>query len=156
MQEYELAIVLHPDLEIDQAKPLGKIEKLIQSAEGKIVARDDWGKRKLAYPINKQQFGLYFFYQLELPTAALGELEHNLAITNEVLRHMIVKLLPLPEPAPPKAETQKATSAAADEKKPMAKTDIEPLTEAPVSPRRTAEKLASKSTAKVTDNVKGE
>ena len=61
MPEYELAVLLHPDLEIDQAKPLSKIEQLISSGDGTIVARDDWGKRKLAYPIKKQQYAIYYF-----------------------------------------------------------------------------------------------
>ena len=91
MKEYELIVILHPDLEIDQDKPLSKIEKIITSQSGVIANRDDWGKRKLAYPIKKQLFGLYFVYELELTPESVAEIEHNLTITSEVLRHLLVK-----------------------------------------------------------------
>jgi len=112
MQEYELAILLHPDLEIDQAKALGKVEDLIKTAEGKVLARDDWGKRKLAYPIKKQQFALYYFYHVSLPPEGINELERGLLIMGELLRHMIVKYQAIPEADQPEAEDESEAKAA--------------------------------------------
>lgn len=96
MTQYELAVILHPDLEIDLQKPLKKIENQITELEGKVISRDDWGKRKLAYPIKKQSFGVYFIYLLELPPTALNRLEKTLNITDEVIRHLIVKYVEPP------------------------------------------------------------
>lgn len=88
--KYELAVVLHPDLEINLEKPLSKLNSTIEKF-GRIKSKEEWGKRKLAYPIKGQQFGLYYFYQLELPGASVGELERELIINEEILRHLIIK-----------------------------------------------------------------
>ena len=48
---YELTVLLHPDLEIDLEKPLKKVEKIITDNGGKITKKDEWGKKRLAYPI---------------------------------------------------------------------------------------------------------
>jgi small subunit ribosomal protein S6 len=88
---YELAVVLHPDLEIDIEKPLSRIEKVLQK-HGRFTSREEWGKRKLAYAINGQQFGLYYFYQLALAPSAIVEIERALTINEEVLRHLIIKV----------------------------------------------------------------
>lgn len=114
MNEYELAVILHPDLEIDLEAPLQRLEKLVASAGGNIIARDDWGKRKLAYPVKKQSFGLYFFYQLELSPESIADLERNLLISDELLRHLLVKALPPQEDAEdkpaPKAKSEEKTN----------------------------------------------
>jgi len=114
LKQYELGVILHPDLEIDQEKPLKKIEKFITEAEGKIIARDDWGKRKLAYKIKNQGFGLYFFYVLELPPQATSRLEKNLNITDEVIRHLLVTYV---EPPAEEAEEKPAKAKATDKAK---------------------------------------
>ena len=56
MELYELVVLLHPDLEIDIDKPLKKLEKIISDQDGKIAKMDNWGKRKLAYPIQKGDY----------------------------------------------------------------------------------------------------
>ncbi|MEX0934564.1 MAG: 30S ribosomal protein S6 [Candidatus Saccharimonadales bacterium] len=97
MQQYELAVLLHPDLEIDIQTPLERLEKDITGSGGKIIKRDDWGKRKLAYPINKHTFAIYFFYILETEPNKVDALEQSLRLNNEVIRHLIVKFDPSTE-----------------------------------------------------------
>lgn len=92
MRLYEVAVVLHPDLEIDLENTSAKIEKIIEGAKGKIVKRDNWGKRKLAYKINKQDWGIYIFYQVELEPQAVVKIENTLRITEEVMRYLVVSL----------------------------------------------------------------
>lgn len=92
MRLYEVAVVLHPDLEIDLDNTSTKIEKIIEGAKGKIVKRDNWGKRKLAYKINKQDWGIYIFYQVELDPQAVSKIENTLRITEEVMRYLVVSL----------------------------------------------------------------
>jgi small subunit ribosomal protein S6 len=92
VNQYEIAVLFHPGLEIDLDKGSGKVEKIIKDAEGKITKTDNWGKRKLAYPIAKQEFAVYVFYTAELPAPAVQQIERQLNITDEVIRFMITKL----------------------------------------------------------------
>lgn len=98
MREYELVVLLHPDLEIDADAPIAKVEKLITDAGGKITKRDNWGKKRLAYPVKKQQFGIYVYFELELEPTTVRELESQLLITEEVIRFLIVTKLVLQRP----------------------------------------------------------
>ncbi len=92
MRNYEIAVVLHPDLEIDIESATSKIEKIIELAKGKITKKDNWGKRKLAYKIKKQDWGIYVFYQVQLVPSAVAQIEGTLRITEEVMRYLIVSL----------------------------------------------------------------
>ncbi len=92
MRNYEIAIVLHPDLEIDIESATSKVEKIIDTAKGKITKKDNWGKRKLAYPIKKQDWGIYVFYQVQLDPQSVAQIESTLRITEEVMRYLIVSL----------------------------------------------------------------
>ncbi len=92
MRNYEIAVVLHPDLEIDIESATSKVEKIIELAKGKVTKKDNWGKRKLAYPIKKQDWGIYVFYQVQLDPAAVAQIENTLRITEEVIRYLVVSL----------------------------------------------------------------
>lgn len=97
---YELVVLLHPDLEIDVEAPITKLEGLITGVSGRVTKRDNWGKKRLAYRIKKQDFAIYVYFELELPGSEVRELERQLLITEEVLRHIIV----VHEVNPPRAE----------------------------------------------------
>lgn len=99
MRPYELTVLLHPDLEIDADAPIAKVEKLITDAGGKVTKRDNWGKKRLAYPVKKQQFGIYVYFELDLTPDAVRQLETQLLITEEVIRFLIVSKLVLQRPA---------------------------------------------------------
>ena len=94
MKEYELVVLYHPDLEADIAKATDKVAKIITSAKGKIVEQDDWGRKKLAYPIKGEKFALYGIYTLELPTTAPKKINDTLNITSEVLRFLLTSVDP--------------------------------------------------------------
>ena len=91
MAEYELTVLYHPDLEIDIDKALAKVEKILKDNGGKVVSLDNWGKRKLAYPIKKEDHAVYVYYDIELPGESVSKVESVLNITNEVLRYLLVK-----------------------------------------------------------------
>lgn len=93
MNSYELIVLLHPDLEIDVDTPVRKIEKLIDSAGGKVLKRDNWGKRRLAYKIKRQEFAVYIYFVVQLKPNRVRELEAALLITEEVMRHLVVRQL---------------------------------------------------------------
>jgi small subunit ribosomal protein S6 len=92
MTQYEIAVLYHPDLEVDLTKAEEKVKKIIADNGGKVTGTDNWGKRKLAYPINKQEHAVYVFYNVEMPGAGVQKVESTLNITDEVIRHQIVKL----------------------------------------------------------------
>ncbi len=91
MAQYEIAVLYHPDLEVDLTKAEEKVTKLFTANGGKVVATDNWGKRKLAYTINKQEHAVYVFYTVELPGEAVQKIESTLNITDEVIRYLITK-----------------------------------------------------------------
>lgn len=90
MKQYELVVLLHPDLEIDADAPVSNIEKLVSSAGGKVVKKDSWGKKRLAYPVKKQNFAVYVYFELNMDGAKVRQLESALLITEEVMRFLIV------------------------------------------------------------------
>ena len=89
MNQYEIAVLYHPDLEVDLSKAEEKVAKIITSNGGKVTATDNWGKRKLAYIIKKQEYGIYVFYPVEMPGEGIKKLESTLNITDEVIRYLI-------------------------------------------------------------------
>ena len=91
MKEYELTVLIHPDLETDLEAPLGKVRDIVKKAGGKIVKEDNWGKKKLAYSINKENFAVYVYMDVELPADAPLKISNTLNITDEVLRYLLVK-----------------------------------------------------------------
>ena len=91
MNQYEIAVLYHPDLEIDLDKATGRVEKLFTDNGGKIVKTDNWGKRKLAYQIKKSDYALYVFYTVELPAESVRKIESNLNISDEVIRFLITR-----------------------------------------------------------------
>ena len=70
MKEYELTVLIHPDLEADLETPLAKVREIITTAGGTITKEDNWGKKKLQYQINREDFAVYVYMDLELPADA--------------------------------------------------------------------------------------
>jgi len=91
MAQYEVAVLYHPDLEVDLSKAEEKVAKIFATGGGKVVATDNWGKKKLAYPIAKQEYAVYVFYTVEMPGEGVQKVEGTLNITDEVVRYLISK-----------------------------------------------------------------
>ncbi len=109
MNQYEIAVLYHPDLEIDLDKATKKVEKILTDNGGKVANVDNWGKRRLAYPIKKSEHALYVFYTVDLPAESVQKVEHTLNITDEVIRFLLTR----PDlKAIAKAETAKKEKAA--------------------------------------------
>lgn len=90
MKEYELTVLIHPDLEMNLQAATDKVKALVEDNGGKIVKETNEGKKKLAYSINKQDFAVYYYYEIELPAAAPGKISATLNITDEVMRYLLV------------------------------------------------------------------
>jgi small subunit ribosomal protein S6 len=91
MNQYEVAVLFDPGLEIDLEKATAKVEKILTDNGGKITNIDNWGKRKLAYPINKQDFAIYVFYTVDVPGEGVKKINDTLNITDEVIRFLITR-----------------------------------------------------------------
>lgn len=90
MKNYELTVLIHPDLEMNLEPATTKIKDLIEKNGGKIVKESNDGKKRLAYGIRGQDFAVYYFYEVELPAEAPKKIEGVLNITDEVLRYLLV------------------------------------------------------------------
>lgn len=91
MNQYEIAVLYHPDLEVDLSKAEERVKKIFTDNGGKLTHADNWGKRKLAYPIKKQEHAVYVFYTVELPAEGVRKVETTLNITDEVVRFLITR-----------------------------------------------------------------
>ncbi len=108
MTQYEIAVLYHPDLEVDLSVAEAKVKKIFTDNGAKLLNTDNWGKRKLAYNIKGNEYAIYVIYELELPPEGVQKIESTLNITGEVIRFLIVK----PDlKAIAKAEAQKTEKA---------------------------------------------
>ncbi len=89
VNQYEIAVLYHPDLEVDLTKAEDRVKKIFADNGGKVTATDNWGKRKLAYTIKGNEHAVYVFYTVELTGASVQKIEQTLNITDEVIRFLI-------------------------------------------------------------------
>ena len=92
MRRYELMLVLRPDVADDRAQAvIDRTTRQIVASGGSIVKVAPWGRRRLAYPIDRYREGSYHIVLFEAPGDALIEMERTLLITEEVLRHLVTR-----------------------------------------------------------------
>jgi small subunit ribosomal protein S6 len=93
MRRYELMLVIRPDVADEKSQALvDRTTRGIVTAGGQIVKVAPWGRRRLAYPIDRHREGSYQIILFEAPPEAIAELEHTLLITEEVLRHLVTRV----------------------------------------------------------------
>ncbi len=92
MNQYELALVINGKFaDEDRDVALEKVKALIERFDGNIAKVDDWGKRRLAYEIQKVREGFYYFITFESEAEAPAQIEKRIRIMEPVLRFLIVK-----------------------------------------------------------------
>lgn len=92
MSKYELALVVNAKIEDDErAAVVDKCKALIERFGGTITNVDDWGKKRLAYEIQKMREGFYYFIQFDAETSAPAEIESRVRIMDNVMRYLVVK-----------------------------------------------------------------
>ena len=90
MREYELVFIIHPDLdETSTNEVVERVKGWITEAGGTIDKVDPWGKRKLAYPIRKQNEGQYYLLNTHMAPTYIIELERNLRFVEPIMRFLI-------------------------------------------------------------------
>jgi small subunit ribosomal protein S6 len=111
MRRYELMLVLRPDAPDERTQAvIDRTTRQIVAAGGQIVKVAPWGRRRLAYPIERYREGSYQIIVFEAPAPAISELERSLLITEEVLRHLVTRI-----ERPVRAQRRDGTSAAEGE-----------------------------------------
>ena len=92
MHEYELVVVMSPEIaEEDVPAAIERVTTAVTSRGGEIGEVTPWGRRKLAYPIKRHLEGNYVVTQIRLDPARAHELEGGFAISEEVLRHLLIR-----------------------------------------------------------------
>ena len=119
MRKYETIFILQPDLGEDDVKTItDKVQEVVASYQGAFHRLDDWGARKLAYPIQKFPRGRYFYLRFDGGADLVAELERRLRLNEKVLRYLSVNITDEPEKKvverKPAAETTEAAEPAAD------------------------------------------
>ena len=94
MKDYELSVLFHPDLEMNQDPAIDKVKKLIKSSGGNIKNEENDGKKRLAYPINGHTFALYYYADVEPPSAAPDKISSSMNINDEIIRYLLVRTDP--------------------------------------------------------------
>ena len=91
MNNYETIIIINSNL--DEAAIKASIEKVTKliGEHGKVESTDEWGKRRLAYPIQKQNEGYYVLINFSSDPSFIDELERVYNITDEIIKHIVVK-----------------------------------------------------------------
>ena len=93
MYQYELGVIVSAKLEEDAQKAeLDRVQELVTRFGGTIDKVDNWGRRKLAYPIDKQADGIYSFITFSSEGGVPAEIENRLRILENVLRFLIIRI----------------------------------------------------------------
>lgn len=89
-RDYELGIVINPDVGEDQARAIvERVSQSILSNGGQVVRVNAWGRRRLMYPIQHHRDGLYYFFDLIMPPTAVLEVERALRVNEDIIRHLM-------------------------------------------------------------------
>ena len=92
MAKYELAVVVNAKIEDDaRAAVIEKVQNYVTRFGGQISDVEEWGKKRLAYEIQKMKEGYYYFIQFDASSEAPAEIEHRLRIQEAVLRFLCVR-----------------------------------------------------------------
>jgi len=93
MPLYELGVIIDPEVPTeDETSALERLETIISDADGEIVDKDAWGRRQLAYPIRKKNYGIYHFWKFNVGGEVLEKLNFEMRTNDAVMRSLILNL----------------------------------------------------------------
>ena len=123
MRHYEVVFIVHPDQSEQVPAMVERYRQMVAGKNGNIHRLEDWGRRQLAYPIEKMHKAHYVLMNIECDNETLNELEHAFKFNDAVLRHLIVKMNgPVSAPSPmmreEKSKSLSPAPAAAEDVKP--------------------------------------
>jgi small subunit ribosomal protein S6 len=93
MPLYELGVIIDPEVEPEsETAALERLQAIITDAGGSLVEQNAWGRRQLAYPIRKKNFGVYHFWKFEVGGEAIDKLVFELRTNDAVMRSLVLNL----------------------------------------------------------------
>ncbi len=93
MRLYDIVVLVTPDLSDEDAmKVAGEYKKILIDGGATVVKEEPWGKRRLAFPILRKREAHYVYWQVEAPPAAVAEAERRMGLSDQVLRHLAVRV----------------------------------------------------------------
>jgi small subunit ribosomal protein S6 len=92
MRHYEIVFIVHPDQSEQVPAMIERYRNSVTARSGKVHRLEDWGRRQMAYPIQKMHKAHYVLMNIECDQETLAELEHAFKFNDAVLRHLIVKM----------------------------------------------------------------
>jgi len=137
MRHYEIVFIVHPDQSEQVPAMIERYRTMVSGPGGRIHRLEDWGRRQLAYPIQKVHKAHYVLMNIECGQETLNELEHAFKFNDAVLRHLVVAMNEAVVAPSPMMKEEKARSLTHKEAKEGA-------------PERTAEKPATEAAAQPT------
>ena len=137
-RDYELGLIINPEVSEEETRAiLDRVEQIVANNGGQIVKVNQWGRRRLAYPIDRHRDGFYVFIDMILTSETVLELERTLKVSETVLRHMVKRRDPKAvqkereerearaAAAANAASTPEGETAVAEEQAPVEGTEIE-------------------------------
>jgi small subunit ribosomal protein S6 len=114
MRHYEIVFIVHPDQSEQVPAMIERYRTMVTGHKGLIHRLEDWGRRQLAYPIQKVHKAHYVLMNIECNQETLGELEHAFKFNDAVLRHLIVATTEAKVAPSPMMKEEKARSLSRD------------------------------------------
>jgi len=131
-RDYELGFILNPEVSEEQTSAiLERIEKIVKNYDGQVVKVNQWGRRRLAYPIEHHRDGNYVFIDMILTPETVLELDRTLKVSEEVMRHLVKRRDPKAVQKE-REEREARAAAAATQAQASATAEPEAEVEAPV------------------------
>ncbi|MDR2260674.1 MAG: 30S ribosomal protein S6 [Azoarcus sp.] len=118
MRHYEIVFIVHPDQSEQVPAMIERYKGIVTARNGQIHRLEDWGRRQLAYPIQKVHKAHYVLMNIESDGETLGELEHAFKFNDAVLRHLVIKMkkaVTTPSPMMKEEKSRSLTGASAPE-----------------------------------------
>lgn len=113
MRHYEIVFIVHPDQSEQVPAMIERYRGIVTAKNGKVHRLEDWGRRQLAYLIQKVHKAHYVLMNIECDQDALDELEHAFKFNDAILRHLTIKVGgPVTDPSPMKQQEEKAAPVA--------------------------------------------
>ena len=123
MRNYELVFIVHPEVDDEGlAAVIKTVKGLVERNNGQVTQVNQWGLRRLAYPIKKQWEGQYVLMHIDMSPDGVAELERSLGLAEQVIRHLVVRLDEVEAPAveEPKAKAVEPAEEADESPEPVA------------------------------------
>ena len=112
MRHYEIVFIVHPDQSEQVPAMIERYKGIVTSRGGQVHRLEDWGRRQLAYPIQKMHKAHYVLMNIECDGESLGELEHAFKFNDAVLRHLAIKMKKAVTAPSPMMKEEKSRSLA--------------------------------------------